>query len=189
MNGQQEILIARSGNAAENIGCDNLHLPDSDAVEAESKIIPIDNAGTVHRKARRQQVQPLQKEITGPKIIYADTENETLPPGILRLFVKNGEYVYARANDIIMIESCDHLVKVHLGIDGKVKHTIRHSTLKDFLGQLPEDMFLRIGRFCAINMRRLSGGNCNLQAFEFDYTISIKLKHAVPHTVFTGIGD
>jgi len=115
-------------------------------------------------------------------------ESPLVQTGLFRLFVKNGEYVYARSENIIMIESCDHLVKVHLGIDGKSRVTIRHDSLKDFLSQLPQDRFMRIGRFCAINTQRLSGGNYNKQAFEFDYTISIRPKHSIPHTIFTSIG-
>ncbi|HEY5772837.1 MAG TPA: LytTR family transcriptional regulator DNA-binding domain-containing protein [Chitinophagaceae bacterium] len=107
---------------------------------------------------------------------------------LFRLFVKHFEYVYARPYDIIMIESCDHLVKVYVGVDGKAKLTMRHNTLKDFLSQLPQTYFLRIGRFCAINIQRLTGGNCNNQVFEFDFKISIKLKHSVSHTVFSSLG-
>ena len=107
---------------------------------------------------------------------------------IFRLFVKHFEYVYARPNDIIMIESCDHLVKVYVGVGEKAKLTLRHNTLKDFLSKLPATHFLRIGRFCAINIKRLTGGNCNEQVFEFDFKISLKLKHFVSHTVFSNIG-
>lgn len=107
---------------------------------------------------------------------------------VFRLFVKHFEYVYARPDDIVMIESCDHLVRVYVGIGETAKLTLRHNTLKDFLAQLPSGSFFRIGRFCAINMRRLTGGNCNDQVFEFDYKISIKLKHFVSHSVFTSIG-
>jgi hypothetical protein len=108
--------------------------------------------------------------------------------GLFRLFIKNGEYVYVRATDIIMIESCDHLVKVYLGINGKVKLTLRHNTLKDFLSLLPQSQFIRISRFCAVNILRLSGGNCNDQTFEFDFKISIKIAHSVSHKVFSTIG-
>jgi hypothetical protein len=156
----------------------------SDAIEVPSKIIPIDGGHAVKQRTRKRSPGGL---ITSKKM-QLDLENEMLPGNLFRLFVKNGEYVYARPDDIFMIESCDHLVKVHLGTGGKVKLTIRHSTLKDFLSQLPEDQFVRIGRFCAINIFRLSGGNCNRQVFEFDYNISIKLKHAVSNTVFTCIG-
>src|SRR5205809_3634818 len=107
---------------------------------------------------------------------------------IFRLFVKHFEYVYARPNDIIMIESCDHQVKVYIGVDEKAKLTLRHNTLKDFLSKLPSTHFLRIVRFCAINIKRLTGGNCNEQVFEFDFKISVKLKHFVSHTVFSNIG-
>ncbi|MDP4262892.1 MAG: LytTR family transcriptional regulator DNA-binding domain-containing protein [Bacteroidota bacterium] len=107
---------------------------------------------------------------------------------IFRLFAKHFEYVYARPSDIIMIESCDHLVKVYVGVGERAKLTLRHDTLKGFLSQLPPTSFLRIGRFCAINIQRLTGGNCNEQIFEFDFKISIKLKHSVSHSVFSGIG-
>jgi len=107
---------------------------------------------------------------------------------IFRLFIKHFEYVYARPKDIIMIESCDHLVKVYLGVGEKAKLTMRHNTLKDFLSLLPSTDFLRIGRFCAINIQRLTGGNCNEQVFEFDFKISVKLKHAVSHSVFLSLG-
>jgi len=111
------------------------------------------------------------------------------PVNLFRLFVKNGEYVYAKPSDIIMMESCDHLVKVYLAFNDKIKRTLRHNTLKDFLSQLPQDQFLRIGRFCAVNINRISGGNCNEQTFEFDFKISIKLAHAISHSSFYMIGQ
>ena len=107
---------------------------------------------------------------------------------LFRLFIKNGEYVYARSNDIIMMESCDHLVKVYLALNDKIKKTVRHNTLKDFLAQLPQDQFMRIGRFCAVNLQRLSGGSFNEQAFEFDFKVSVKLKHTLSNSVFNTIG-
>lgn len=107
---------------------------------------------------------------------------------LFRLFVKRGEYVYARPNDIIMMESCDHWVKVYVTFNDSVKKTIRHNTLKDLLLLLPKNQFMRIGRFCAVNMHRLSGGNCNEQTFEFDFKVSIKLKRSVSNAVFAGIG-
>ncbi len=118
-----------------------------------------------------------------------ENQGTSLNNNIFRLCIKNGEYVYARANDIIMIESCDHMVKVYLGIDNKVRLTTRQNTLKDFLSKLPSAQFVRIGRFCAINIQRLSGGNCNKQTFEFDYKISINPKHAVANKIFTVIGN
>ncbi|MFT3947218.1 MAG: LytTR family transcriptional regulator DNA-binding domain-containing protein [Agriterribacter sp.] len=111
------------------------------------------------------------------------------PDFLFKFFIKNGEYAYARANDIVMIESCDHLVIVHLAFGEILKKTIRHDTLKDFLLQLPKDQFIRIGRFCAINMQRLSGGSCKNQTFEFDFKFSVKLKHVIPNTIFNGIGN
>lgn len=107
---------------------------------------------------------------------------------ILRLFVKNGEFIYAHSRDIIMIESCDHLVKVHLVSGDKVKKAIRQNTLKDVLSHLPANKFLRISRFCAINLDRLTGGSFNDQTFEFDFKISIKLQHAISNSAFNSIG-
>lgn len=112
------------------------------------------------------------------------TERENL----IRLFLKKGEYIYARPNDIVMVESCDHLVKVYMLRDDKVKKTIRCNTLKDFFAQLPEGHFIRIGRFCAINLRRLSGGDYNQQTFEFDFKVAIKLKHPISPAIFNNIG-
>lgn len=110
------------------------------------------------------------------------------PDFLFKFFVKNGEYAYAKPDDIVMIESCDHLVIVHLAFGETLKKTIRHNTLKDFLLLLPKDQFIRIGRFCAINMQRLSGGSCKNQTFEFDFKFSIKLKHAISNTIFNAIG-
>ena len=130
----------------------------------------------------------------GSSNLFQHSQQQKIPhlpqysDSLFRLFVKHFEYVYVRPNDIIMIESCDHLVKVYVGIEGKAKLTMRHNTLKDFLLQLPKTHFIRIGRFCAINIKRLTGGNCNEQVFEFDFKISIKLKHSVSHTVFSSIG-
>lgn len=118
-----------------------------------------------------------------------DPSTFTQDPGdLFRLSVKNSEFIYARPNDIIMIESCDHLVKVYVAADGKAKLTIRRTTLKDFLLQLPLEQFIRISRFCAVNIHRLSGGNCTDQTLEFDFKISLKPKHTIPRSVFGNIG-
>ena len=119
----------------------------------------------------------------------AQNETTSLNNNTFRLYIKNGECVYARTNNIIMIESCDHMVKVYLGIDYKIKLTTRQNTLKNCLLKLPAAQFIRIGPFCAINIQQLSRGNCNKQTFEFDYKISIELKHAIPNKIFTFIGN
>ena len=113
--------------------------------------------------------------------------NNLSSKNLFRFFVKNGEHVYGRPNDIIMIESCDHLVNVYLAFNDKIKKTIRTNTLKDFLLLLPADQFIRIGRFCAINIFRLSGGSFIDQTFEFDFRISVKLKHALSQHAFKNI--
>ena len=132
----------------------------------------------------------LVKEVA--KIFHHDTLRNDGSGGALnclfRLFVKNGEYIYARANDIVMIESWDHVVKVYLVVDGKLKRSIRPSTLKGFLMQLPAAQFSRIGRFCAVNLFRLSGGNFDEQVFEFDFKVAVKLSHTLSHKVFANIG-
>lgn len=114
--------------------------------------------------------------------------NSFNPVNLYRFVVKNGEYIYARVNDIVLVESCDHWVKIHLVTDDKIRLVIRNNTLKDFLTQLPEEQFTRIGRFCAININRLTGGSYNSQSFEFDFRISIKLKHGIPLTAFNALG-
>jgi hypothetical protein len=112
-----------------------------------------------------------------------------LLPSLIRLSVKDGEYTYARPNDIVMIESCDHLIIVYVALgNNKVRKTVRYCSLKDFLIELPKNNFTRINRFCAINVMRLSGGNYHQQIFEFDYCISLKPKHPVPHKIFNAIG-
>lgn len=144
---------------------------------------------TIKSSSKKKWVNQLQINSECQSTTNPENQSNSLNNNIFRLCIKNGEYVYARANDIIMIESCDHMVKVYLGIDNKVKLTTRQNTLKDFLIKLPSAQFIRIGRFCAINIQRLSGGNCNKQTFEFDYKISIKPKHAVPNKIFTVIGN
>jgi LytTr DNA-binding domain len=121
-----------------------------------------------------------QYEPATVKSIYKDN--------LIRLFYKRGEFIYARPDDIVMIESSDHLVNIYIVHEDKIKKTIRSNSLKDFLAQLPENQFLRIGRFCVINLKRLSGGNCKEQTFEFDFKVSIKLKHAIPPSWFNDIG-
>ena len=141
---------------------------------------------------KSDQAIPLVKETPHLFRYGKQKDNSSLvmhdPGNIFRLSVKNCEYIYARPDDIIMIESCDHLVKVYVAGEGKCKLTVRRTTLKDFLLQLPTDQFIRIGRFCAVNIHRLSGGNCTEQTFEFDFKISLKLKHPIPRSVFANIG-
>ncbi len=165
---------------------------------SQSKIISLEQESFVNKLPEEYKRSKNQKQTTA---------QQSFPPGklkgienvqagvfdnasaLFRLFVKNGEYVYAKSSDIIMMESCDHLVKVYLSLNEKVKRTIRHNTLKDFLLQLPHDQFMRIGRFCAINVHRLSGGNFIDQSFEFDFKVSVKLKHAISHAIFNSIGQ
>ena len=176
-------------SAQEYINKNNGHQANSESNigTAEKAVIP--KIATVKSNGKKKWMNLLQSDSKFEP--SADHENQKISfhNNIFRLSIKNGEYVYARANDIIMIESCDHMVKVHLGIENKVKLTTRQNTLKDFLLKLPSAQFIRIGRFCAINIQRLSGGNCNKQTFEFDYKISIKPKHTVPNKIFTVIGN
>ncbi|TDH19953.1 hypothetical protein EXU57_21990 [Segetibacter sp. 3557_3] len=116
-------------------------------------------------------------------------ENNIQSNSLLRLSVKDGEYTYAKADDIIMIESSDHLTIVHVARQsGKVKRTIRNTCLKDFIAELPVNYFLRVNRFCAINLKRLSGGSYHGQYFEFDHCIVIKPKRPIAHAIFNSIG-
>lgn len=123
----------------------------------------------------------------GPSVSPDLIEDFNRFPGLLRLYVKNGEYIYARPNDIIMIESCDHLVKVYLAYGETVKKAIRNNTLKDFLKQLPE-YFIRISRFCAINIHRISGGSFSQQLLEFDFNVTLKPKHTISLNILNKIG-
>lgn len=108
---------------------------------------------------------------------------------LLRLSIKEGEYTYAKADDIIMIESSDHLTIVHIARQtGKVKRTIRNTCLKEFIAELPANYFLRVNRFCAVNLKRLSGGSYHGQSFEFDHCIIVKPKRPISHSVFNSIG-
>lgn len=176
-------------SAQEYINKNNGHQANNERNTDTAEKAVISKIATVKSNGKKKWMNHLQSDSEFEP--SADHENQkiSINNNIFRLCIKNGEYVYARANDIIMIESCDHMVKVHLGIENKVKLTTRQNTLKDFLLKLPSAQFIRIGRFCAINIQRLSGGNCNKQTFEFDYKISIKPKHAVPNKIFTVIGN
>lgn len=134
---------------------------------------------------------PLLPEDQGPRILPALHQPIITPDcsaGLLQLFVKKGEYIYARPADIVLIESCDHIVQVYIAYGEKSKRAVRNGTLKDLLLQLPQHKFARLSRFCAVNLDRLSGGNYNQQVFEFDFRVSIKLKHSLPVAAFKTIG-
>lgn len=111
-----------------------------------------------------------------------------IEPNLFQLFVKNGEYVYARSNDIILIESNDHWIKVYLAFGDQLKKTLRNDTLKNFLVTISNHSFLRLGRFCAVNTRRLSGANYSEQTLEFDFKVKVKLEHSIPGKVFSHLG-
>jgi hypothetical protein len=173
---------ASSSFSQENTYCD-LSSQENKEVASEPKIIQINTKEAIKSNTEDFLFNDRETKIAKepPAISYQNAN-------LFRLFVKNGKYVYARPNDIIMMESCGHLVKVYLCVSDKIKKTIRYNTLKDLLVQLPNEQFLRVGRFCAINIYRLSGGNCNDQTFEFDFTVSIKLNHALSQSVFGHIG-
>ncbi len=119
-----------------------------------------------------------------------EKEDDADAPRLLRLSIKCGEYTYAKSNDIVMIESSDHFTVVHVAHQqGKVKTSLRNSCLKKVLQELPQDSFLRVNRFCAINLNRLSGGSYHQQFFEFDHCIKVKPRHPLSHAVFHSIGN
>ena len=186
--GNSQSTLVNSSSDLSNTGIRNkLRSLNCDEIKFESDTIQL--AGRHDTANSKVSVHTPQPETETSTAAGNNAEPSLISSGLFRLFVKNGEYVYARPNDIIMMESCDHLVKVYLGINDKLKLTVRPDTLKNFLSQLPESQFMRFGRFCAVNIHRLSGGNYNAQMFEFDFKISIKLKHCIPHTVFTRIGN
>jgi len=131
-----------------------------------------------------KQVQGIASNLT-----KLEGSGEVISAHPFRLSVKDGEYTYAKPDDIIMIESRDHLTIVHVAQRlGKVKTTIRNSCLKNFLLDLPKNYFLRLNRFCAVNVNRLSGGSYHQQYLEFDYCIKVKPRQPLSHAVFNSIG-
>jgi DNA-binding LytR/AlgR family response regulator len=178
--------------ASANNNFSPLHSINNEEVKLVSKLIQLPDTEELSTKVEgvlgkvKQKKQSKVRSVKYPS--YNEEASIVTNSTLFRLFVKNGEYVYARPHDILMIESCDHMVKVYLLVNDKPKKTIRHNTLKDFLLQLPQNQFVRIGRFCAVNTQRISGGNCNDQTFEFDFKISIKLKHAISQSAFSNIG-
>jgi hypothetical protein len=192
MNKYQDAAIHApfsNSSAQEFINDTNGNLANNESKTGETKKAITTKIAFVKSSDKKKWMTQFQPDSECKAASDKENKQTSLSNNILRLSIKNGEYVYARANDIIMIESCDHMVKVHLGIENKVKLTTRQNTLKDFLLKLPSAQFIRIGRFCAINIQRLSGGNCNKQTFEFDYKISIKPKHTVPNKIFSVIGN
>lgn len=201
MKQYQDLSINRiefDHSVSKNGTFDCLVFPSNKEVKTESKIIQHPDVGEIVPNSESilyiEDDSNIPKERSGLLLPNNPQKKTSATPSqigtsLFRLFVKNGEYVYARPNDIIMMESCDHMVKVYLAFNDKIKKTIRHNTLKDFLLQLPQDQFIRIGRFCAVNLHRLSGGNCNEQTFEFDFRVTMKLKHAISNTAFNSIGS
>lgn len=137
------------------------------------------------RVVRDRRETPEGNESPGP----SPENNENQSPQLLRLSVKAGEYTYAKAEDIVMVESSDHFTIVHVAQRmGKVKTSLRNSCLKKVLMDLPGNIFQRVNRFCAVNVNRLSGGSYHQQCFEFDHCIIVKPKHPLSHAVFNAIG-
>jgi hypothetical protein len=168
----------------------------NETIEPKRKHTNSVSPNTSRRKNKNEVVKAKDKP---PPLLLPSAPDQLLPApvvdsqqvsksSLLRLFVKKGEYVYARPTDIVLIESCDHLVKVYIACDQKLIRAVRNSTLKDFLLLLPEQQFLRLGRFCAVNLQRLSGSNYQQQIFEFDFRVSVKLKHTLPFAAFKSIG-
>lgn len=195
MNKYQELSINQSESdfaVSANSNYTPLHYINKGDDKQVSKLIQLPDGGEIPANDEAISAKEKQKIAAkaGSILNSCYTEDASLATNstLFRLFVKNGEYVYAKPQDILMIESCDHMVKVYLLANDKPKKAIRHNTLKDFLLLLPQQYFLRIGRFCAINTQRISGGNCNDQTFEFDFKISIKLKHALSQSAFSNIG-
>lgn len=108
---------------------------------------------------------------------------------IIRLMIRKGEYLYARPSDIIMLESCDHFVKVYVLVNNMVKKALKNVSMRDFIATLPNDYFARLSRFCAVNTLRLSGGNFDDQTLEFDFSVKVQLTKPLSLAVFGNIGS
>lgn len=177
--------------------CNNLPASGNKELKCRPQSIGIRKFKIYNKSSKAHAYKPVKNGIikqASPSLFENNLDEEPaitdniISNNLFRFFVRNGEHVYGRSNDIIMMESCDHLVNVYLALNDKIKKTIRTNTLKDFLSLLPADQFARISRFCAININRLSGGSFIDQTFEFDFKTSVKLKHTLPQTVFKNIG-
>jgi DNA-binding LytR/AlgR family response regulator len=143
-------------------------------------------------KEKLLEVDPLLS--TGETPIFVthpgkqDLDESPLATNLIQLMVRSGEFIYARFNDIALIESWNHFDIVYVVTGDKIKRLTRRDTLKHIYNMLPSEIFVRLGRFLIVNTTRLSGANFKEQTLEFDFQVKIKLEHATSLALFSKIG-
>jgi hypothetical protein len=95
-----------------------LHCINKGDDEPVSKLIQLPDSGEIPTNVEAISTKEKQKKSAKARSIvhpcYTEEASISTNSTLFRLFVKNGEYVYAQPQDILMIESCDHMVKVYL---------------------------------------------------------------------------
>jgi DNA-binding LytR/AlgR family response regulator len=106
----------------------------------------------------------------------------------LRLLNVNGSFIYARPQQILFIESSDHMVVIYLCAADTVKRAIRYISLSEIEKLLPEGMFCRVSRYALVNINRLSGGCNDKMELEFDMCHVITTERPVPFSFLRQFG-
>lgn len=97
--------------ANSKINTDRISNNENRIIINESLNVPENSPLTVSLNKKKQfSILSTDEALIDIAVVKGDQRDISDTSDILRLFIKNGEFVYAHPRDIIMIESCDHLV-------------------------------------------------------------------------------
>ncbi len=108
------------------------------------------------------------------KVQAANSDEE-----LIRFEEKKERYVWTRPEEIIFVKSADHYVKSLIKCGGEKKWVTRHSTLKDLLVLLPQDIFIRLNRFYLLNRNYFSHFNENEKKLYLIDDFCIPISHRI----------
>lgn len=99
---------------------------------------------------------------------------------LFRFHKLNGENVFAHYNDLLFVETSDHLLPVSLVADKKILTVYRRQSLEEFFDLLPSKGFIKFQRFYIININRITGFNTDCRWLQFDSRYTINYKREIP---------
>src|SRR5689334_19258804 len=94
----------------------------------------------------------LMPRLDGTKSATANTRFKIDGTRLIRFEIRKENYCWVEPEKILFATSADHYIKSLIQHGIQKKWMIRHSTIKDLLGMLNNDHFIRLNRFYLLNL-------------------------------------
>ena len=122
------------------------------------------------------QTIPFFHNIASPVRETSHLDNQKLS---IRFEEKKDTHIWIPPKDIIFVKSADHYIRTFVLHNTVKKWAIRHCTIKDILGLLPDKDFIRLNRFYVLNLNYYSHANDDHKTIYLQDGITLPVPHRI----------